>query len=84
MIPLKEEPNVSSTLCFSDEDAEQLLSCQNTLAHAGNVLITAARHEKTCWSNTRGPCSRKSINPPAAPLRLGVCRNQRRVVGWAE
>ena len=53
MIPLKEEPNVSSTLCFSDEDAEQLLSCQNTLAHAGNVLITAARHENLLAHYTR-------------------------------
>ena len=53
MIPLKEEPNVSSTLCFSDEDAEQLLSCQNTIVHAGNVLITAARHENLLAHYTR-------------------------------
>ena len=45
MIPLKEEPKLEAALYFSDEDAEQLLSCQGTIAHAGNVVITAARHE---------------------------------------
>ena len=53
MIPLKEEPKLESALCFSDEDAEQLLNCQGTIAHAGNVVITAARHENLLAHYTR-------------------------------
>ena len=52
MIPLKEEPKLEPR-CFSDEDAEQLLSCQGTIAHAGNVVITAARHESLLAHYTR-------------------------------
>lgn len=53
MIPLKEEPTLKAALCFSDDDAEQLLSCQSTVAHAGNVVITAARHENLLAHYTR-------------------------------
>ena len=53
MIPLKEEPKLQAALCFSDEDAERLLSCQGTIAHAGNVVITAARHENLLAHYTR-------------------------------
>ena len=53
MIPLKEEPKLKSALCFSDEDAEQLLSCQAAIAQAGNVVITAARHENLLAHYTR-------------------------------
>ena len=53
MIPLKEEPKLEAALYFSDEDAEQLLSCQGTIAHAGNVVITAARHESLLAHYTR-------------------------------
>ena len=53
MIPLKEEPKLHAALCFSDEDAEQLSNCQSTIAQAGNVLITAARHENLLAHYTR-------------------------------
>ena len=53
MIPLKEEPKLKSALSFSDEDTEQLFSCQAAIAHAGNVVITAARHENLLAHYTR-------------------------------
>ncbi len=53
MIPLKEEPTISSALCFGEEDAQHLISCQSTLAHAGNIVITSARHENLLAHYTR-------------------------------
>ena len=53
MIPLKEEPTVNATLCFSQEDADALLSCQSHLALAGNVVIASARHENLLAHYTR-------------------------------
>lgn len=53
MIPLKEEPTLNAALCFSDEDAQQLLSCQASIAHAGNVIVASARHENLLAHYTR-------------------------------
>jgi hypothetical protein len=53
MIPLKEEPTVNATLCFSDEDAEALASCQSHIAVAGNVVLASARHENLLAHYTR-------------------------------
>lgn len=53
MIPLKEEPKVNAALCFSDEDAQLLLSCQATIAQAGNTVIASARHENLLAHYTR-------------------------------
>lgn len=53
MIPLKEEPTIEATLCFSDEDAQALQSCQTYLATAGNVVLASARHENLLAHYTR-------------------------------
>ena len=53
MIPLKEEPTLNAALCFSEEDAQTLLGCQASLAHAGNVVIASARHENLLAHYTR-------------------------------
>jgi len=53
MIPLKEEPTVNATLCFSDEDAKVLASCQRHIAIAGNVILASARHENLLAHYTR-------------------------------
>ena len=53
MIPLKEEPTVNATLCFSDEDAKVLASCQSHIALAGNVILASARHENLLAHYTR-------------------------------
>ena len=53
MIPLKEEPTVNAALCFSDDDAETLASCQSHIALAGNVIVASARHENLLAHYTR-------------------------------
>ena len=53
MIPLKEEPTVNAALCFSDDDAETLASCQSHIALAGNVILASARHENLLAHYTR-------------------------------
>ncbi len=53
MIPLKEEPTVNAALCFSDDDAEALASCQSHIALAGNVILASARHENLLAHYTR-------------------------------
>lgn len=53
MIPLKEEPTVNATLCFSDEDAEVLANSQSHIALAGNVILASARHENLLAHYTR-------------------------------
>lgn len=69
MIPLKEEPKVNAAFCFSDEDAQLLLSCQAAIAQAGNTVIASAQHENLLAHYTRSMLAEINRSSSAVAIR---------------
>ena len=73
MIPLKEEPTVNASLCFSDEDAEALASCQSHIAVAGNGSWLLP-DMKIYWLITRAHCLLASTGRRRNQSPYGGCQ----------